>query len=109
MSGPGEVGITCVDADGRAHAVRARIGLSVMEALREADLLVGECGGALACATCHVWVEPRFANAFEPPSDAEEEMLDVAFNLAPTSRLSCQLTVSPDSDGMVLSLPRKMG
>lgn len=108
MSGAGEVEITCVDADGRAHAVRAPIGLSVMDALRKADLLVGECGGALACATCHVWVEPRFAEAFEPPSDAEEEMLDVAFNLAPTSRLSCQLKVSPENDGMVVSLPRKI-
>ncbi len=107
MTDPETVEIVCVDPDERRHSVRARIGFSVMEALRSADLLTGECGGALACATCHVWIMGSRAAEFPEPFDAEEDMLDVAFDVRSTSRLSCQLQVSAKTEGLVVALPRR--
>lgn len=98
--------ITFVDAEGRAHAVAAPIGLSVMEALKDAGLIDGECGGSLACATCHVWVDPAFADRFDPAGPGEEDMLDVAFNVRVGSRLSCQLPMTAEAGGLIVSAPR---
>lgn len=98
--------IKLIDAEGRAHEVPAQEGLSVMEVLREAGLIEGECGGSLACATCHVWVDAAWADRFAPPVEDEEDMLDVAFNLTDRSRLSCQLILGPEHDGLTISLPR---
>jgi len=68
--------------------------------------LAGECEGSLACATCHVVVDPGWIDRLPPPSDDEEAMLDAVFNLTATSRLACQIRLGPDTDGIVLSLPR---
>jgi ferredoxin, 2Fe-2S len=100
------VRIEVVDDAGERHTVAAPVGVSVRQALQEAGLIEGECGGSLACATCHVWLDPAFAATFAPPEPEEEDMLDVAFNIAPTSRLSCQLVVGPDSERLSVSLPR---
>ena len=91
--------------DGSIEAVRGEDGLSVMEALRKAALVEGECEGALACASCHVWIEPEWADRLPPPEAAEEDMLDVAFNLKPTSRLSCQIMLTDQLDGLALRIP----
>ncbi|MEM8852168.1 MAG: 2Fe-2S iron-sulfur cluster-binding protein [Pseudomonadota bacterium] len=93
--------------DGSARTLDAPAGLSVMEVLREAALIDGECNGSLACATCHVWVDAAFADRLAEPSDGEEDMLDVAFHLQPNSRLSCQITVGDATDGLVVTIPHK--
>jgi 2Fe-2S ferredoxin len=65
-----------------------------------------DCGGACACATCHVHVDPRWTGNLPPKQDMEETMLDFAQELQPTSRLSCQLKVSPALDGLIVRLPK---
>lgn len=98
------------------HAVIARptgemplqgaAGDSVMQLARAAGLPgFGECNGSLACATCHVVVDPAWAARLDPVSDDEEAMLDTVFDLAPTSRLSCQIRLSDTLDGVRMSLP----
>jgi 2Fe-2S ferredoxin len=109
MTEPETVDITCIDEAGNRHVVRGRAGLSLMEVLKEKNLLVGECGGGLACASCHVWLDPAQADRFDPPSEAEEDMLDVAFHLRETSRLSCQLMLTADADGLLIRLPHGAG
>ena len=82
-------------------------GSHAMQLIRAAGLpMAGECEGSLACATCHVVVDPRWSDRLPPPSDDEEAMLDTVFNLTATSRLGCQIRLGPDTDGLVLSLPR---
>ncbi len=92
--------------DGSVEKVAAEAGLSIMEVLRGADILDGECNGSLACATCHVWVKDVRLETMPAPCDGEEDMLDVAFHLAPSSRLSCQIIVSEETDGLRIALPR---
>ena len=76
-----------------------------MQLARAADLPVaGECNGSMACATCHMVVDPAWAELLPEVSDDEEAMLDTVFNLSPTSRLSCQIRLSPELDGIRLSL-----
>jgi 2Fe-2S ferredoxin len=93
------------DASG-ARTVDVANGLSLMEGLRLSGIgLEGECNGSLACATCHIWVHPTWMDRFDPPSEGEESMLDVAFDLSPTSRLACQIPVTDAVDGLMLRLP----
>jgi len=81
-------------------------GDSVMQLARAAGLpVLGECNGSLACATCHVIVDPAWADRLPPVSDDEEAMLDSVFDLTPTSRLSCQIPLSDALDGLRVSLP----
>ncbi len=94
-----------VTSTGTSTTVEARDG-TVMTALRAAGLpVLGECNGSLACATCHVIVDPEWAPRLPPPTEAEEEMLDTVFDLEATSRLCCQFPVSPAIDGLRLRLP----
>jgi len=81
-------------------------GDSLMQVARAAGLpVLGECNGSLACATCHVVVDPVWADRLPPVSDDEEAMLDTVFDLRPTSRLSCQIPLSDALDGLRVSLP----
>ena len=81
-------------------------GDNVMQLARAAGLpVMGECNGSMACATCHVVVDPEWAAKLAPPSDDEEAMLDTVFELRPTSRLSCQIRLSPALDGVRMMLP----
>jgi len=83
--------------------------MTVMEAARK-ELVPGieaECGGACSCATCHVYVEETWREKVGPPSEMEEDMLDFAFDVRPSSRLSCQIKVSEDLDGLVVTVPEK--
>lgn len=82
-------------------------GLSLMEGLRSAGVpITGDCEGSLACSSCHVWIDPDWLGRLDPPGAEEEDLLDVAFNLSPTSRLACQIRIDAALDGLGLSLPR---
>ncbi len=101
--------ITFIQPDGSRQEVVAEPGMTVMEAARK-ELVPGieaECGGACSCATCHVYVEETWREKVGPPSEMEEDMLDFAFDVRESSRLSCQIKVSEDLDGLVVSVPEK--
>ena len=88
------------------HILPAQPGDRVMILARAAGLPVkGECEGSVACATCHMIVDPAWAALLDPPTEEEETMLDTVFDLSPTSRLSCQIRLTPALDGLRLSLP----
>lgn len=99
--------VTFVLPDDRKIAVSVAAGTSVLEAARLSDIAIeGACGGSMACATCHVIVDPaRFAD-LPPASEEEEEMLDFAESLAATSRLGCQIRLASGLDGLVVRVPR---
>ena len=93
--------IVARDRKGREHLVEGNDGWTVMEALRDAGLpITAECGGACACATCHVYVEDGWYEQLRPPSAEETDMLDMALAVQPNSRLSCQITCGPAIDGI---------
>jgi 2Fe-2S ferredoxin len=94
------------DASGTQHRVDCKDGLSIMEALRPLNFGIGgDCEGSIACATCHVWVDEPWIASTGEPSEEEASMLDCIFQVRPTSRLSCQISVSPELDGLCLSVP----
>ena len=99
--------ITFIQPDGTEQTVEVAVGWSVMEgAVR--NLVPGidaDCGGACACATCHIYVDPGWLAMLPPKSEMEETMLDFAQDVAPNSRLSCQLVVEPALDGLTVELP----
>jgi 2Fe-2S ferredoxin len=103
--------ITFIDASGASRSVDAQIGATVMEtALRNSiPGIEAECGGACACATCHVYVAPEWTEKTGKASSMEEDMLDFAFEVRPNSRLSCQIKVSDELDGLVVTTPAKQG
>lgn len=95
---------------GERRTAKAKDGQSVMEVARYIDLpgIIAECGGSCSCATCHVYVEERFASSFAPIESFEEDMLEgVTAERRPTSRLSCQLIVTPAVEGMVVEIPER--
>jgi 2Fe-2S ferredoxin len=94
--------------DGGERILDASPGLSAMEVLRREGLIEGECNGSLACATCHVWVDAAWLDRLPAPSAGEEDMLDVAFNISAQSRLSCQIMMTDEMDGLRLRLPRSL-
>ena len=98
--------IIATDRVGKVHDVEGRDGWSVMEILRDAGLpIAAECGGACACATCHVYVTDGWYEKLPPPSDAEVDMLDMALAVEPgSSRLSCQITCSDGLDGIKVTV-----
>jgi 2Fe-2S ferredoxin len=101
--------ITFIEHDGTEHVVDAEVGMTVMEAAIK-NMVPGieaECGGACACATCHVYVDEAWQEKTGQPQDMEEDMLDFAFEVRPTSRLSCQIKVSEELDGLVVRVPEK--
>ncbi len=96
-----------VEPDGTRREVDAPVGLSVLEiAHKHGIALEGACEGSLACATCHVIIDPDWWSKLEPAAEEEEEMLDMAFGLEKTSRLGCQIIMSEDMDGLVVRLPK---
>ncbi|MCC5996025.1 MAG: 2Fe-2S iron-sulfur cluster binding domain-containing protein [Oceanicaulis sp.] len=103
--------ITYIEASGAEHAVDVEDGLTVMEgAIR--NLVPGidaDCGGACACATCHVYVDSDWADRTGPRSSMEESMLDFASDVRDNSRLSCQIKVSEALDGLIVRLPEQQG
>ena len=99
--------ITYIDADGSERAVDAEVGATVMESAIKNGVpgIEAECGGACACATCHVYVTDGWYEKLSPPSDAEVDMLDMAISVEPgSSRLSCQLVCSDALDGIKVTV-----
>jgi len=97
--------IIATDRKGQLHEIEGRDGWSVMEILRDAGLdIAAECGGACACATCHVYVTAGWFEKLPARSDAEIDMLDMALAVEPNSRLSCQITCGPELDGIEVTI-----
>ena len=101
--------ITIVAFDGTRFDVDAENGSTVMEnAIRNSvPGIEAECGGACACATCHVYVDEQWSDKVGAPEPMEEDMLDFAFDVRPTSRLSCQIKVRDELDGLVVHVPER--
>lgn len=100
--------ITFIDPDGSKKECDASNGLSVMDIahLNGVDL-EGACEGGMACSTCHVIVDNSWFDRLDGASEEEEDMLDLAFGLARTSRLGCQITMTDELDGLVVALPKE--
>ncbi|MFP3920754.1 MAG: 2Fe-2S iron-sulfur cluster-binding protein [Dichotomicrobium sp.] len=101
--------ITYIQPDGTKHVVEAKSGQTAMEVAigNMVPGIVAECGGACSCATCHVYVDEEWAERVGSPSEMEEDMLDFAFDVRPTSRLSCQIRITDEFDGLVLHVPEE--
>ena len=99
--------IIFVEHDGKEHVVEVSPGWSLMEGAVKNRVpgIDADCGGACACATCHVYVDPAWAAKLPPKAEMEEAMLDFALVTAPNSRLSCQIRVTSDMDGLIVRLP----
>lgn len=99
--------ITYIEFDGTPHEVDVPAGISVMEGAIDNGIpgIEAECGGACSCATCHVYVDPAWVEATGSPDPIERDMLESAFDLKETSRLSCQIEVSDELDGLVVRMP----
>ena len=100
--------ITFVDPAGVHRDIEAPAGKSVAEIAQEGGIdIEGACEGGLACSTCHVIVDPNWYDRLNPPTEEEEDMLDLSFDLNRTSRLCCQITMTEELDGLVLKLPNE--
>ena len=101
--------ITYIDASGEARTVEAEIGSTVMETAIRNNVpgIEAECGGACACATCHVYVDEAWREKTGGPSPMEEDMLDFGYDVRENSRLSCQIKVRAELDGLVVRTPEK--
>ncbi|MGQ0700611.1 MAG: 2Fe-2S iron-sulfur cluster-binding protein [Panacagrimonas sp.] len=99
--------VTYIEFNGAMHEIEVRSGQSLMEGAVGNMIpgILADCGGACACATCHVYVDPEWSERVGAPSDMEFEMLDVVTGREPHSRLSCQIRMSDEYDGLVLRLP----
>jgi len=103
--------ITYIEQNGAEHVVEAENGVSVMEAAVK-NMVPGidaDCGGACACATCHVYVDAAWVEKTGKPEAMEESMLDFAYEPKETSRLSCQISISDALDGLIVRLPEFQG
>jgi len=103
--------ITFIDHDGTAHTIEAELGSTVMETALKNDIsgIVAECGGGCTCATCLVHVDEKWFPVVGPPSEEENQMLDTAFEVTETSRLSCQIKVTEELDGLIVRTPSYQG
>ena len=99
------------DFKGNTKTIEVENGLSVMEGAIQNEIpgIDADCGGGMACATCHVYVKEDWLDKLPKKEDGEEDMLDMAFEPKQNSRLSCQLTVSDDLDGLIVNIPSKQG
>jgi len=103
--------ITYIEPGGSRIEVDAENGSTVMEnaIMNGVTGIVAECGGACTCATCHVYVDPAWTEKVGGPSVMEEDMLDFAFDVRENSRLSCQIKVRDELDGLVVQVPSRQG
>ena len=101
--------ITYIDSSGNERAVEAELGSTVMETAIRNNIpgIEAECGGACACATCHVYVDEGWIAIVGEPSPMEEDMLDFGYDVKPNSRLSCQIKVTAEIDGLVVRVPER--
>ncbi len=101
--------ITFKDHQGNSKTIDVDNGLSVMEGAIQKEIpgIDADCGGSMACATCHVYVSDEWINKISKPEDAEIDMIDMAYKPKKNSRLSCQIIVSDDLDGLEVTTPEK--
>ena len=101
--------ITYVEHNGKSHTAEVPKELSVMEGALQNNIpgIDADCGGACACATCHVYVDEKWFDKLQTKEDAEQDMLDMAFEPKKFSRLACQITATDELDGLVVKMPSK--
>ena len=101
--------INYITHDNQIHNIEVQSGLTVMEGAVQNDIpgIDADCGGGMACATCHVYVNDEWFDKLPVKEDGEEDMLDMAFEPNKNSRLSCQITISDELDGLVVNIPSK--
>ena len=101
--------IKYIEHNGNQHVIDVANGLSVMEGAVQNDIpgIDADCGGGMACATCHVYVKEDWFNKLPEKTEGEDDMLDQAYEPSPSSRLSCQIIVSDELNGLVVHLPEK--
>ena len=101
--------ITYIENNGKEHSVDVQNGLTVMEGAVQNDIpgIDADCGGSMACATCHVYIKDDWYDKLDEKSEGEDDMIDQAYDPKKNSRLSCQITVSDKIDGLVVCLPEK--
>ena len=101
--------VTYKDFQGNSKTIEVENGLSVMEGAIQNNIpgIDADCGGSMACSTCHVYVEDKWLNKLPKIEDAEVDMIDMAYEPKKNSRLSCQLIVSDDIDGLIVTTPEK--
>ena len=101
--------ITYIEHKGKTHTIDVSNGLTVMEGAVQNDIsgIDADCGGSMACATCHVYVKEEWFDKLPKKEDGEEDMIDMAYEPNKFSRLSCQLIVSDELEGLVVNLPEK--
>jgi len=101
--------ITYISHDNKKNTVEVQAGLSVMEGALQNSIegIDADCGGSMACATCHVYVSENWLNKIEKIHDAEQDMLDMAYEPKKNSRISCQIIMSDDLDGLEVTTPIK--
>ena len=104
------VEVTFIEPDGNRRVVSASVGLTLMEVARNDGIrgIEAECGGACACSTCHVYIAGDWVDRMSERTPIEEDMLDFAHEPDPaTSRLACQIPISEDLDGLIISVPQR--
>ena len=103
--------ITFIEPNGTTHETEGEVGSTVMETaiMNGVPGIVAECGGACTCATCHSYIDAAWTDIVGPPSMMEEDMLDFAFEVKSNSRLTCQIKVRPELDGLVVRVPSRQG
>ena len=101
--------ITYIEHQNTKHTIEVPSGLTVMEGALQNNIpgIDADCGGSMACATCHVYVQEKWLNKLSKTEDAEQDMLDMAFEPKKNSRLSCQILISDELDGLVVTTPKK--
>ena len=103
--------ITYITHDDKSFSIDVQNGLSVMEGAVQNDIpgIDADCGGGMACATCHVYINNEWFNKLPPKENGEEDMLDMALKKKKNSRLSCQIIVSDELEGLIVKIPSKQG
>ena len=103
--------ITYIEHTNKEHVVEVPNNMSVMEGAIQNNIsgIDADCGGSMACATCHVYVDEKWFNKLEKKDEGEEDMLDMAYQPNKFSRLSCQLLVSDELNGLIVRMPSKQG
>ena len=101
--------ITYIEHNGKEHTIDVQNGLTVMEGAVQNDIpgIDADCGGSMACATCHVYIKDDWYDKLDEKSEGEDDMIDQAYEPKKNSRLSCQITVSDKIEGLVVLLPEK--
>jgi 2Fe-2S ferredoxin len=101
--------IVFIGPDGDRRELQAPLGVTLMEVARQNNVrgVVAQCGGACACATCHVYIDPSWLSKLEPREEMEEGMLELAWEPRDNSRLSCQIHITPALDGLTVTVPKR--